>query len=229
MSKYKTIGILGGMGPEATADLYLRIIQIFQKKYGAIYDFDFPEIIILNLPIPDVVEKNKEGDEVKDMLISGVKRLENAGARFIAIPCNTVTYYISDMQKAAPIPIINILQEAANTALKEGLRKVGLLGTEMTIKNKIYDDILDKIEILKLNEKEQKETTKVIINILSGKKTEEDKVLLERFINKLRYNGAEKVILGCTELPLIIKNNEYVIDTLQILAEESVRRSVNKI
>ena len=78
MSKYKTIGILGGMGPEATAGLYLRIIQLFQQKYGAIYDSDFPEIIIVNLPIPDVVENADEQNLVKEMLIQGVSKLEKA-------------------------------------------------------------------------------------------------------------------------------------------------------
>ncbi|HZX10852.1 MAG TPA: aspartate/glutamate racemase family protein, partial [Acidobacteriota bacterium] len=98
MTKYKKIGILGGMGPEATADFYLRIIRIFQKKYGAIYDSDFPEILIINLPIPDVVENPKEEDKVREMLINAVKKLEKSGADFIAIPCNTVTYYISEMK-----------------------------------------------------------------------------------------------------------------------------------
>ena len=147
MSKYKTIGILGGMGPEATADLYLHIIQLFQQKYGAIYDSDFPEIIIVNLPIPDVVENANEQNIVKEMLIEGVKKLEKAGADFVAIPCNTVTYYIKEMQSAVSIPIINILQETTNAIIKSGIEKVGLLGTETTIKNRIYDDVLRNFQI----------------------------------------------------------------------------------
>ncbi len=69
----KTIGIIGGMGPEATAELYLRIIRIFQREYGARYDSDFPEIVIVNLPIPDIVENTNEKEKVR----------KNAGSRKI--------------------------------------------------------------------------------------------------------------------------------------------------
>jgi len=207
MSKYKTIGILGGMGPEATADLYLRIIQLFQQTYGAIYDSDFPEIIIVNLPIPDVVENANEQNLVKEMLIQGVKKLEKAGADFVAIPCNTVTYYIKEMKSAVSIPIMNILQETANEVRKSGIKQVGLLGTETTIRSKIYDTVLDDFQILTLEKPEQIETTKIIMNILAGKKKPEEKEKLLEFVRKLKNSRAEKVILGCTELPLLIQIN----------------------
>ena len=225
MSRYKTIGILGGMGPEATADLYLRIIRLFQKEYAAVYDSDFPEIIILNLPIPDVVENSNEQAEVKEMLVKGLRKLEKAGADFVAIPCNTVTYYIKEMQSAVSIPIINILQETANAIMKSGIRKVGLLGTETTIKSKIYDNVLKDFQILTLGKPEQIETTKIIMNILAGKKNLEDKKKLLDFVQKLKYMGAEKVILGCTELPLLIKENDEVFDTLEILAKSVIKRA----
>ncbi len=225
MSKYKTIGILGGMGPEATADLYLRIIQLFQQRYGAMYDSDFPEIIIVNLPIPDVVENANEQNRVKDMLIQGVKKLEKAGADFIAIPCNTVTYYIEEMQSAVSIPIINILQETANAVIKSGIEKVGLLGTETTIKNRIYDNFLRDFQILTLEKPEQIETTKIIMNILAGRKNPEDRENLLEFVQKLKKKGAKKVILGCTELPLLVKSNDDVFDTLEILAKSVIERA----
>jgi|TARA_Y100000310_G_C20646740_1_gene797080 aspartate racemase len=225
MSKYKTIGILGGMGPEATAGLYLRIIQLFQQKYGAIYDSDFPEIIIVNLPIPDVVENADEQNLVKEMLIQGVSKLEKAGADFVAIPCNTVTYYIKEMQSTVSIPIINLLQETANAVKKSGVKQVGLLGTETTIKSKIYDKVLDGLQILTLEKPEQTETTKIIMNILAGRKNPEDRKKLLGLIQKLRNNGAKKVILGCTELPLLIKANDDVFDTLETLAKSVIERA----
>lgn len=225
MPKYKTIGILGGMGPEATAYLYLRIIQFFQKEYGAIYDCDFPEIIIVNLPIPDVVEHPNEENKVREMLVTAVKKLERFGADFIAIPCNTVTYYFSEMQNAVSIPIINIIKETTNEVLKSGIKKVGLLGTEMTIRSNIYSNVLKNIQILTLNKTEQKETTKIILNILAGRKLDKDREKLIQFIQKLKDLGAEKVILGCTELPLAIKSNPDVLDTLEILAKSTVERA----
>ena len=228
MAKYKTIGILGGMGPEATADLYLRIIQLFQREYGAIYDSDFPEIIIVNLPIPDVVENANEQSLVKEMLIQGVKKLEKAGADFVAIPCNTVTSYIKEMQNAVSIPIINILQETANAVKKSGIKQVGLLGTETTIKSRIYENFLRGFEILTLEKPEQIETTKVIMNMLAGRKNPEDRKKLLEFVQELKSKGAKKTILGCTELPLLIKNNSDTFDTLQILAESTVKTALKK-
>ena len=225
MIKYKTIGILGGMGPEATAELYLRIIRFFQQKYGAIYDSDFPEIIIVSLPILDVVENSDEQSKVKEMLIGGVQKLEKVGADFVAIPCNTVTYYIKEMQDAVSIPIINVLQETANEVIRSGVKKIGLLGTETAIKSKIYADVLANVQIYTLNEAEQKATTKIIINILTGKKSKEDRKKLTEFIQRLKNLGAEKVILGCTELPLLIRKNDDVFDTLEILLKSAVERA----
>ena len=226
MSKYKTIGILGGMGPEATADLYLRIIKLFQQKYGAIYDSDFPEIIIVNLPIPDVVENINEQNKVKEMLIKGVKKLEKAGVDFIAIPCNTVTYYIKEMQEAISIPIINLLQETANEVIINSIKKVGLLGTETTIKSKIYNQVLKNIQIITLERPDQRETTKIIMNILAGKKKIEDQEKLLKFTQKLKRKGTKKIILGCTELPLLVKENKDVIDTLEILTKSIIKKTI---
>ena len=225
MPEYNAIGILGGMGPQATAHLYLRIIEIFQKEFGAVYDSDFPKIIILSLPIPDVVENPNENIKVKEMLVDGVKKLENAGANFIAIPCNTVTCYISEMQKAVQIPIINIIRETADEVFKSGAKIVGLLATEMTIKSSIYSCALQGIKILTLNKKEQKETTGIILNILAVRQSNDDKQKLQGFIRKLKSQGAQRIILGCTELPLVIQENSDVFDTLEILAKSTAKRA----
>lgn len=225
MPRYKTIGILGGMGPEATAYLYLRVIQLFQQEYGAVYDSDFPEINIINLPIPDVVENLNEQGRVKRMLIGAVKKLEAYGVDFIAIPCNTVTHYINDMQAAVSISIINIVEETANEVLKSRVKRVGLLGTEATIKSRIYADLLCGVRIFTLGQAEQAVTTKIIMDLLAGKKSVEDKERLEEYIQKLKSLGAEKIILGCTELPLLLKGNADVFDTLEILAKTTVERA----
>ncbi|MFH1589600.1 MAG: amino acid racemase [archaeon] len=217
-NKYKTIGILGGMGPEATAELYSRIIKIFQKKYGAVYDNDFPEIIILNLPLPDIVKK--VNNNVEKTLIYGAKKLESSGVDFIAIPCNTVTPYIKILKENVSVPIINIVEETAKEVKNSNLKKIGLLATETTINDKIYSAYLPKL--ITLDEKNQKITTKLIMNILSGDKS--GKKMILKLIKKLKEKGAEKVILGCTELPLIY-NGEDIFDTIDILARIIVRNS----
>jgi len=194
------------MGPEATIDLYSRIIKIWQKN-GAKYDSDFPEILILNLPLPDIVE-NPENNKIKQMLLKGVKKLESAGSSFIAIPCNSACFFIQDMRKSVSIPIISIPE------LVKG-EKLGLLGTEFTIKN-LYKNTISPTK------KQQKQITKIIMNILSGKKSQQDKKVLTRIIQDLKSKGAKKVILGCTELPLLIKRSD-VIDTIDVLSKEVFR------
>ncbi len=222
----KTIGILGGMGPEATAELYLRIIRIFQEEYGAKYDDDFPEIVILNLPLPDVVENPAGEKEVEKILVEGVQKLETAGADFIVIPCNTVTYFLSAMQKAVAIPILSILEETAKEVQKEGIGKVGIIGTEMTIGRGIYAEVLGGIELIVPEVKEQKATTRIIMKILAGEKDREDTFFLRRLVHQLKSLGAEKVILGCTELPLLLTENADTIDTLEVLAKAAVQTTM---
>lgn len=223
--KYKTIGILGGMGPEATAELYLKIIRIFQKEYDAKYDDDFPEIVILNLPIPDVVENPKEEKAVEKMLIDGVKKLEIAGAEFVAIPCNTVTYFLTEMQKAVSIPILSILEETAKEVQKLGMETIGVIGTEMTIRKNIYGKALGNVKLIVPEVTQQKATTGIIMNILAGKKKASDKRFLLELVSTLKNLGAEKVILGCTELPLLVKDNGDTIDTIEVLAKATIRET----
>jgi len=214
------------MGPEATAELYLRIIKLFQNKFKAKYDSDFPEIIIINVPIPDVVENSNQQEKVKEMLINAAIKLEKIGSDFIAIPCNTVTYYLTEIQRNINIPIINILQETIKFIKIRKFEKIGLLATETTIKSNIYSDFMNDLLTLSLDK--QKQTTKIIMNVLEGKKTNNDKNKLREFIKELKSNGAEKIILGCTELPILIKNNDDCIDTLDILANSVFNISVKK-
>ena len=100
-----------------------------------------------------------------------------------------------------------------------------MLGTETTIKSKIYDNVLRELQILTLEKLEQIETTKIIMNILAGRKNPEDREKLLEFVQKLKKKGAKKVILGCTELPLVVKSNDDVFDTLEILAKSAVERA----
>lgn len=227
-NKYKTIGILGGMGPEATAELYLRLIRIFQQEYGAKYDDDFPEIIIINLPIPDVVEKPTEEKRVEQMLVAAAQKLQTMGADIIAVPCNTVMSFLPSLQRAVSIQILNPVEEAAADVKRLGMATVGIIATEMTLSNQLYQEQMQETRFLIPDKKAQQQTTKIIMNILAGQKRDDDKMLLLDLIKTLKNSGAEKVILGCTELPLLIKDNIDTIDTVGILAKAIVREVISE-
>ncbi len=224
---YKIIGILGGMGPEATATLYWRIIKIFQERYGAKYDADFPKMFICNLPLPDVVETIDIGNTVRDCLVQAVKELASVGVDFIAIPCNTVSYFQEEIRRAVSIPVLSVPEEVAKFVTRKGFKKIGLLGTEMTIRTNIYGTALQNVELVVPSLEKIKDVTPILMNILSGKKTEEDFCTGMKLINELQSVGAEAVILGCTELPLLINGTDNIIDTIQLLAEVVVEMAID--
>jgi|TARA_B100002003_G_scaffold142961_1_gene132309 aspartate racemase len=221
----KKIGILGGMGPEATSDMYMKIIKIFQKKFNAKFDKDFPEIIIYSMPIPDVVVELDNEKLLISCLTKGVKKLEKAGADFVIIACNTVQYYLPEMKKAISIPILSVVEETSKKI--QNYKKVGLLGTEITLKKNVFGNL--KKEIITPTKKQQKIVTKVITDILTGNRVNKGKI--EKIIYNLQTKWAEGIILGCTELPLIIDQKDYpleIFDTTQIIAEAAVKISRGK-
>jgi len=225
----KTIGILGGMGPEATADLYMRIVKICQMKYGAKFDSDYPQILINSIPLSDVVEAEKI-DDIYSYLVIGIKILENAGANFIVIACNTVQFLVPRLRKEVSIPIIGIPEETLKIAKFYSFKKVGLLATKNTIKMKAFDKEAEKcgINVITPNSEQQNIITNIIMNILSGNKFEQDKLSLQQIIDELVSRGTEAIIIGCTDLPLIINNNDskvLLLDTTEILAQTCVREA----
>ncbi len=218
----RTIGILGGMGPESTALFYQKIIEQCQKLYRAKYDQDYPEMFIYSLPLPDPVRGIKNG--TLPVLIDGLRKLESFGSDFIAIPCNTINCFLPEMRKCIPIPIIGIIEEALGKIELERSKSVGLLATTPTIENSLYKS--NKIKIIAPQKNDQKIVNKVICNILAGKKLDKDKKVLGKIVGSLINEGAEAIVLGCTDLPLLIKQEDYdvkIFDTVEILAESTVR------
>ena len=113
----KTIGVLGGMGPAASATLYANMIEYAQSKYNAVQDTDYPPIIIYSLPLSGFDETGITDENlVKKQLIKGVQILEDAGCDSIVIACNTVHVFHDDMQKAVTIPVLHIVEETAITS-----------------------------------------------------------------------------------------------------------------
>ncbi len=212
------------MGPEATAELYLRIVRLFQKERGAVLDADFPEMVILNLPLLDVVADASGVERAAAQLASGARKLEEVGAEFIAVPCNTVESCLGELRAAVGIPVLSIREEVAVAV--RGMRRVGLLATESTITSGIYGKAFGSgVEVLVPGAAGKKETTEVILRVLAGKSGGRDRAVLERLAQELRERGAETVVLGCTELPLVVSGNGFV-DTLDVLARAAYREAV---
>jgi aspartate racemase len=230
MNKYKTIGILGGMGPEATAELYKRIIAIYQRDYAALNDADFPNILINSVPAEDML--NDLGNRrpiIVSQLQNAAQILEQAGAEFIAIPCNTATIFLEEMQASVNIPILDIIELTSQFVGQNGAKTVGMLASTSTINTKIYENKLNKrgITMLKPSKKDQQTVNQIIMRILTGTKNQSDKLVLSNLVNQLHNQGAKSIVLGCTELPLIISHLPQVqlIDTIEVLARAIVREA----
>jgi aspartate racemase len=226
MKKYaRKLGILGGMGPEATASLYLSIIGRCQRQLGAKYNSDFPPIIINSCPVPDGrMWKGFSKAEVERTLRANIRILERTGVDFVAIPCNSVHYFLPVMRKAVRILVLSIIEETAKQIRRKGLTKVLLLATEFTVSHGVYEKPLAErgITLVKPNPAQQRLVQKTIINTESGQRAKSDRAGVLGIINDVREkSGIQGVVAGCTEIPLLIQRKDIPIplfDTIDILA-----------
>jgi aspartate racemase len=225
--KKRIIGILGGMGPEATADLFSRIIRETPAKK----DQDHIRIIIDNNPkIPDrTAAILGVGISPLEEMASTVKNLERAGAEFIIIPCVTAHYYYKELKKRANIPILNMVELTAK-AIKQNFpntKKAGLLGSTGTVKGKIFDQPLNKIGIKVVYPPAnlQDRVMKAIYDCMKAGKIQKGRTIVIDVAKRLVEMESEVIICGCTEVSLVLKSGDLtkpVIDPLQILANHAV-------
>ena len=226
----KIIGILGGMGPEATIDLFYKIIKFTPAEK----DQDHLRIIIDNNPkIPDrTAAILGKGEDPLSALQESARNLEKAGADFIIIPCNTAHHYISQIQESVDIPTLNMIEETAKETREKisPIQKVGLLASIGIYKTGIYHQHFKKfdIEIISPEEKDKEKVMKVIYAVKAGDLSEKVKKNIIQIAQKLIDKGAEAIIAGCTEIPLILKEGDIsvpIIDPTQVLAKIAIRKA----
>ncbi|HIZ90483.1 MAG: amino acid racemase [Mucispirillum sp.] len=229
----KTLGIIGGMGPAATIDLYKKIVE----QTPAEKDQDHIHVIIDSYPqIEDRTSYILHGGKSPaPKLIESAKRLEAAGADALIMPCNTAHYFAKDIEKAVYIPLIHIVKCSAEAIKKKYpyVRKIGLIATTGTIKAGVYGDILKNydLETITLNEELENNIMDCIYKGVKAGKTEEYSTLFQKCVDDIASLGAELLIAGCTEIPLLmpyIKTNLPVIDATYELASAAVKYALNK-
>ena len=226
----KIIGILGGMGPEATIDLFYKII----KSTPAEKDQDHLRIIIDNNPkIPDrTTAILGKGEDPLPALQETARNLEKAGADLIIIPCNTAHYFLPSIQESVKIPILNMIEETAKETQRKTpqIKKVGLLASIGIYKTEIYHQHFKKfnIEVISPEEKDKEEVMKVIYAVKAADLSEEVKRNILKIAQKLIDKGVEAIITGCTEIPLILKEGDVsvpIIDPTQVLAKMAIKKA----
>lgn len=222
----RTIGIIGGMGPIATYDLFKKIIE----KTDAKTDQEHIHICIdCNTNIPDRTKAilGEGEDPVPEIVKSGV-RLQSMGADVLVMPCNTAHYFYDKITPFFDIPLLNMLKETAAEIKRRKIKKVGLLATDGTIKSGVYHKALTDAEIDVVVPSPTKQTSIMDI-IYNGVKASNRNIKLDQFygaMDELFDKGAEVLVLGCTELPIafeIFHIDKPAIDPTLVLAEAAIR------
>lgn len=231
MTCKKTIGILGGMGPLATVTLFKRILALTP----ATRDQDHLRILIDNNPqIPDRTAAILGGGESPlPMMVQSARNLERAGADFLIIPCNTAHHWLSQLEEVVSIPVIDMVSEtvAEVATNKPPLQTIALLATTGTIMTSLYQQALAEkdITVLVPTREEQGELMSVIYRIKA--RDYEVNESLKQTTKRLLDRGAQGLITGCTELSLVLKEEETVcplFDPLSVLAQRAVARAKGK-
>lgn len=221
----KSIGIIGGLGPLAT----VKFLEILNENIDKNSNKEF-EIVVINDPTtPDRTEYILDNTKPNplDNILKMVKKLDKNNVDVIVMPCNTASYFYKEINNATQTHFINIVYETVKFIEKMNIKKIGLLATEGTIKSGVYKELLDKfnIECLVPNENDQK----IINEIIYGCVKQNKKANMEEFYkvsNNLQNEGAQIIILGCTELSALKKieniDSLIFIDAMDILAKSTL-------
>ena len=224
---HKVIGIIGGMGPGATALLFQKLIDYTDAKA----DTEHIHIVIdNNTTIPDRTLAIMRGENTPVMHIceSG-RKLEQYGAELILIPCNTSHYFYSSIQEQLKVPVVNMIGETARECLNKGFQKVGVLATTGTCSTNIYSKELEKVGITAVypDAEGQKQVMEIIYDQVKAGEAINSGIIKNTLI-KMKEDGVEAFILGCTELPMALKDGDFeckFIDSLDVLARRAVELS----
>jgi len=228
----KTIGLLGGMSWESSIEYYRIINQETKKRLGDLhsakslmYSVDFAEI--------EALQHQGNWPELTKQMIQAAQNIENGGADFLVICTNTMHKMADVMQKELQIPIFHIADATAEVIKNAGIKKIGLLGTKFTMEEDFYKGRLENrhdLEVLVPNLQDRNTIHQIIYDeLVVGKIKPASKEKYLAIIDKLKTRGAEGIILGCTEIGLLIKQSDSdlpVFDTTLIHAVAAVEFSL---
>ncbi|MFQ6069560.1 MAG: aspartate/glutamate racemase family protein [Candidatus Aminicenantales bacterium] len=224
----RTIGFIGGITWESTLEYYRIMNEAVKRKLGG---FHSARMILYSVDFYEIVRLQQLGDDKRltEIMVRTSQKLEEAGADFIVIGANTMHRMADKIEKSVKIPILHIADATAEKIKKKGLRKVGLLGTKFTMEEEFYRRRLKErhgIETIIPAERDRETVNKIIFKELAlGIFKESSRGKYVEIIKRLVDSGAEGVILGCTEIPLLVKQKHTevpVFDTTEIHARAAV-------
>jgi len=224
----KTVGIIGGLGPETTSEFYLELIFGCYEKNKK----NRPPILIWNVPLDykieeDLLRKAKGEERYLPFLIDAAKKLEKSGADFLVMPCNSLHIFITEIRKSVKIPVLSIVEETVKFLKNNRVEKVGVLATSALLNKNLYKSSLEKKGMKQVtpDEFEQAKIGKIINNIVLNRHANKDRQELMKIINNLEKKDVKTIILACTDLQLLIPshNKIKIYDTMKIFVDATVR------
>ncbi len=225
---HKKIGILGGMSPESTIEYYQYITRTYTEQFG---DYAYPEIIIYSVSFQSYVDwpNQDRWDLVAQGLGQAARQLKAAGADFIVIATNTMHIVYDQVQASVHIPVLSLLEAVGDAIQARGMKTVGLLGTRFTMEKTFYQEALARrgITVIVPEADDREYVNGVIYNeLVAGQLRGESRAGFVAIIRKLAARGVEGVILGCTEIPLLVNEADAglpLFGTTAIHAEAALR------
>lgn len=228
----KTIGLIGGMSWESSAEYYRMINEEIKKKLGGLHS---AKCVLYSVDFKEIEHYQSEGawDKAGAALGEAARSLEKAGADFIVICTNTMHKVIGYIQKMITIPILHIADATADQITRQGIRSVGLLGTKYTMEQDFYKSRIEShnINVIVPADEEREIINHIIYQELClGEIKQSSKTMYKKIISHLVDRGAEGIILGCTEIGLLVKAEDSEVplfDTAFIHAQTAVNTSLS--
>ena len=230
----KTIGLIGGMSWESTVPYYQIINRTIAEKLGGLHS---ARIILYSVDFFEIEQLQHEGrwEETGSILADAAQRLEKAGASFLVLCTNTMHKVASDIESLTSIPLLHIADATAKVIKDSGLSCVGLLGTRFTMQQDFYKGRLENIHgisVLTPGEEDQDTVHRIIYEELClGRILETSRTKYRDIIEKLVLAGAQGIILGCTEIPMLVHLEDAhvpLFDTTEIHARAAAIETLNE-
>jgi aspartate racemase len=222
-----SIGIVGGLGPRTTAEFYFGLTDAFRTMHML-----SPKITIDNVAFPlrlekEIIKHSKNEILLLPYLRSSVKRLNLAGVDIIVMPCNTAHFFINPLREISEAPIISIVEETAEAVQKKGFKKVGILSSAKTLNSRMYQEkLLERnISLIVPCKSYQEKVSEFILGLLNGTIDTKMKKRICGLVEEMKENGAEAVVLACTDLRLGLQKADVsipIVDSYEALLSASI-------
>jgi aspartate racemase len=232
--RMKTIGLIGGMSWESTAEYYRIINELIAQKLGGLHS---GRIVLFSVDFEEIERTQVEGrwDEAATILAGAATALERAGAAFLLICTNTMHKVASEVAKGTRLPLLHIGEVTGAAIAQQGMRRVGLLGTRFVMEEGFYREALEErfgLQVLVPSEKGMDAVHGIIYGELcKGEIEDSSRRTCVQIIGDMVQHGAEGIVLGCTELPMLIRQEDVdvpLFDTTRLHAEAAVEVALDE-